>query len=65
MRKIIFVLSLIGLFTLWSPNVSADDEDPCHTIIITCSNGTQWGVIACNWEQLQTWYKLLCGANPG
>ena len=65
MRKFIFVLSLIGLFTFWSPKVSADNDPPCKTQIIICEDNSQHIVIVCNHEDLIAWFEILCGTQGG
>ncbi len=61
MKKFLFVLSLIGLFTFWSPNVNAADDDPCYTIILACPDGTLHYVVVCNNEDWRAWGELICG----
>lgn len=64
MKKFLFILALLGLFTFGTPNVSEAAPVPvpdCYTIIITCPDGSQHGVIVCSWDQLEDWYEIFCG----
>lgn len=36
-------------------------EEPCKTVVITCSNGTSHIVFVCDDYDLKTWKKFLCG----
>ncbi len=61
MKKFLFIIALLGLFTLGTPKISDAAPAPdCLTLVIDCGDGSQHTVIACNWTQLQNWYEILC-----
>lgn len=60
MKKILIVLAFLGVFTLWSPRIAADNDN-CTTVILVCGDGTQHYVVCCDGEDVKAWAFLLCG----
>lgn len=66
MKKILTTTLLAALVQLTAqseqPNKPTPAPDqPCKTIIISCSNGTSHIALVCDDFDLKTWKKLLCG----
>ncbi|MBQ8958230.1 MAG: hypothetical protein IJ057_06990 [Bacteroidales bacterium] len=60
-RKSMFVLSFLGLFTFGVPKqAKADSISPCTTYHVTCADGTVHNVIACDYEELLEGVMVAC-----
>lgn len=61
MKKIFLVLSLLGMFTFFTPKIATTAEPHCHTIQLVCPNGTHHIVLVCQSEDWYAYGELLCG----
>ncbi|MGP1446440.1 MAG: hypothetical protein ACTTKO_02760 [Candidatus Limimorpha sp.] len=60
-RKTMFVLAFLGLFTFAAPKQVKAADNPCHTIIVCCSENDCHYCTVCNMGDLQAAYEVLCG----
>lgn len=60
MKRILIGLAFLGMFSFWSPKVSAANDE-CETIVIECEDGSQHIVVVCSHKDLLAWFDLLCG----
>jgi len=61
MKKLVFIIALLGVFSFATPKVAdADVVEPCETVIIVCPDGLMYMCICCDPEDRLVWPELLC-----
>ncbi|MEA3503730.1 MAG: hypothetical protein U9R32_00845 [Bacteroidota bacterium] len=62
MKKLVFIIALLGIFSFGTPKVAdAANETPCVHTTITCPDGNTYMAIVCDGGQFEDWVEILCG----